>query len=377
MTADVVVVGGGAAGTATALALHRLGASVIVVDRSIPHPVLAEGLPPRATPLLRDLGLWTDFLASGQRPLYGNRSTWGSQNSMDTDFIRSPHGTGWRLDRPAFDRLLIHALDTHHIGRMDRTRLLHVERGSATHWSLIASRCGVRTRLGADVLIDASGRSRQVSRLLGVPGLAYDRLIGMIGIFASNADVTEHASITEIEAVPDGWWYASLLPDGRLLAGYMTDVDNPTATIAGRRDGWLVLLRRAYRLSEWARKQGYNLTGSVRRVAANSSRPATATGAGWCAVGDAGAAHDPLSSHGIVSALETGRRAAEAIAGSAGGGLAAYDEFLKDSYARYLAEWLSYYALEVRWSQQEFWQRRHQALHDILSEDPRRSGSIS
>jgi 2-polyprenyl-6-methoxyphenol hydroxylase-like FAD-dependent oxidoreductase len=87
-------------------------------------------------------------------------------------------------------------------------------------------------------------------------------------------------------------------------------------------------------------------------------------GDGWVAAGEAAAAYDPLSSHGIGSALAGGRQAAAALAAALegdSGALTAYAERLRAGYARYL--WLrhAFHADERRWPAAPFWARRHEA----------------
>ena len=74
-------------------------------------------------------------------------------------------------------------------------------------------------------------------------------------------------------------------------------------------------------------------------------------GEGWIAAGDAAAAHDPLSSHGIGSALDGGRRAARAVAAPLRGDDTAfptYKERLLADYTRYLWTRNAYYRNERR-----------------------------
>ena len=99
-----------------------------------------------------------------------------------------------------------------------------------------------------------------------------------------------------------------------------------------------------------------------RVVAAGSSLLTQPVGDGWIAAGDAAAAHDPLSSLGIGSALAGGRVAARAVAATLDGDVSArgaYIEQLRSDYARYLWERHAYYADERRWSSMPFWERRH------------------
>jgi flavin-dependent dehydrogenase len=85
-------------------------------------------------------------------------------------------------------------------------------------------------------------------------------------------------------------------------------------------------------------------------------------GEGWAAAGDAAAAYDPLSSHGIGSALAGGRQAAATLVAALQGdaaALPAYGEGHRAGYARYLWSRHAYYADERRWPDAPFWKRRH------------------
>ena len=62
-----------------------------------------ESLVPAARNILLELGMWERFLGSGHVPCYGNVAAWGSSELVAMDFIRSPYGHGWHLDRTRFD----------------------------------------------------------------------------------------------------------------------------------------------------------------------------------------------------------------------------------------------------------------------------------
>jgi flavin-dependent dehydrogenase len=365
--ADVAVLGRGPAGAAAALELARLGASVIVVDRGIKRSTLGESLPPGAATVLRKLCLWDEFLTGGHKPAYGNRSSWGTAAIEESDFIRSPHGNGWHIDRPHLDGMLQGALDRAGVRIIARTRALGCRQDSGGRWTLTLTNGETPRRLDADFLIDAGGRARQLVRMLGVGRRVYDRLIGAVSILTPEAEEPDHSAFTQIEAMPDGWWYASVLPDGRLAAGYMTDADGETGKLARTEKGWLSLLERTIHLRERVARYAHRLQGAIQCVAADSSRLEHVTGNRWCAAGDAAAAYDPLSSQGITSAMTAGMRAARAIGASDRGGLIDYEERMRHEYAHYLAQWLGYYALERRWENSTFWRRRHDALENLLA----------
>jgi flavin-dependent dehydrogenase len=85
-------------------------------------------------------------------------------------------------------------------------------------------------------------------------------------------------------------------------------------------------------------------------------------GANWLAVGDAAAACDPISSQGIMNALEDGIRAAMAIFDALDGrsdGYELYTKYLGARYTDYVANRNCFYGLERRWLKSPFWRRRH------------------
>jgi flavin-dependent dehydrogenase len=87
-----------------------------------------------------------------------------------------------------------------------------------------------------------------------------------------------------------------------------------------------------------------------------------AAGPGWAAAGDAAAAFDPLSSHGLTTALWGGRHAALAAAACLAGDpepVARYAATLRDAMSAFLRQRGSVYAHERRWPDRPFWQRRH------------------
>src|SRR4030095_11414104 len=101
---DVVVIGGGPAGTAVALALVTQGVSVLVVERSNYQQLrFGETLPPEIQPTLSRLGLWHGFLQAHHLRSVGIRSIWGSTEPYDQSFIFNPYNDGWHVDRRAFD----------------------------------------------------------------------------------------------------------------------------------------------------------------------------------------------------------------------------------------------------------------------------------
>ncbi|MDQ3813332.1 MAG: NAD(P)/FAD-dependent oxidoreductase [Armatimonadota bacterium] len=368
-TSDVVILGGGPAGCTTALVLARAGLSVCLIERTDNAGwKVGESLPPAAKPLLQDLGLWQRFTEDGHTPCYGNRSAWGSSQLEDYDFIRDPQGTGWHLDRRRFNHLLTCAAVEAGATRCCPARLSQCRPAPQGDWQLQIVSEGETTHIATEFMVDASGRAGWFARCQGVPRQYYDRLVGIVGVFCATSTKgafsdteADHDSLTLIEAAPDGWWYAGLVPDSRLVVAYMTDADLNSSAAVLLIPSWLERLHQTTHIRERIRRYAYHLSVSPHVISANSSRLTQMTGGRWLAVGDAAAAHDPLSSQGILTALATGLLAAQTIQRHRAGdpvALENYNQHLQRAYDRYLVQRAAYYELEQRWPSSPFWRRR-------------------
>ena len=165
---------------------------------------------------------------------------------------------------------------------------------------------------------------------------------------------------TLVEAAGTGWWYSAPLPQDRLITVFMTDADLARDGVT-RFSGWLDRLAAAPHTGARALRYGAGLACPPMVVPAASARLDRMGGADWLAIGDAAASFDPLSSQGIVSALETGIKAAAACVrrlGGETGALAAAAACQETVWNTYVVERMNYYGLERRWPGASFWRRR-------------------
>ena len=104
-----------------------------------------------------------------------------------------------------------------------------------------------------------------------------------------------------------------------------------------------------------------NIHVPVRKVNASSHICSQLTGRNWLMLGDAAMSFDPLSSHGMTTAMYMADKAGEAIAQYFSGqsqGLDAYSEKMTSIYNTYLNELVERYNGEQRWSSELFWQSK-------------------
>ena len=336
---------------AIALARHAPGSRVCLaasVDDEAPR--LGETVPPPIQPFLQHLGLWRRFPRDGHDPAYRSLAAWGSPVLAGNEFMLYVHQTGWRLDRRRFDRMMRDAAAD--VARVVPAAITGAEY-DARGWSLRVGNDELRAR----ILVDATGRAARVSRWLGARIADSDRLIGcFVTVPESNAAMRE----TLIEAVPDGWWFATRLPDRRRVLGCMTDADIVRRLRLGGVDGWLDALGATnFARLHW---NGERSIDTPRIVAAGSRLFRNVIERPFIAVGDALSCFDPISGQGIVKALRSGIFAAYAAADWLRGdasGLTRYQELAAREFAGYRRTLRGYYRQETRWPDAPFWQRRH------------------
>lgn len=105
---DVVILGGGPAGTAAGLTLRKRDdiAVAIVEATGYQTPRIGESLSPGVRALLDYLDVWRAFRRQQPLEAFGSRAAWGSPEPGALDYLFTIHGTGWSLDRLRFDRML-------------------------------------------------------------------------------------------------------------------------------------------------------------------------------------------------------------------------------------------------------------------------------
>jgi flavin-dependent dehydrogenase len=352
--AEVLVVGAGPAGCATALALLAAGRSVTVIDRAAPAAVgWGEVLPPAAWPALEGLGLAGSFREQRHLPARIVRCRWGTGPAYEIDLALHPYGGGWHLDRGRFDAMLRDAVRARG-GSVERGALRRVRRDDGQWLVSMGARFGP---VRADVLVDASGRARAVARRLGAGRSALDALVGLVAVGPTVRAEGPVRVATVIEAADAGWWYAGRLPGGRVVAAFLTDPDLlPVGRDRLPRFFAAALARTALVAREWVEVAG---PATLRVAPAGTGRLGCPAGPGWLAVGDAAMAFDPLSGHGIAAALDSGLRAGAVVDRMLSGDGGAHVDHARIADAAYRAQLrlrAHYYGQERR--QTPFWQRR-------------------
>jgi flavin-dependent dehydrogenase len=347
---DVLVAGGGPAGSAVALELSRRGFLVAIIEQSgYENFRVGETVPPEIRKLLAGLGVWERFLASERLESFGIRSAWETPAARHHDFLYNPYGCGWHVDRARFDAMLASAAEHAGAVLMVSARITALHQDANGTWLVEVAQEGKRRILRGRLLVDATGRKAFIARKLGCRANVVDRLIGAVALQPRS----ESAQWTLIEAVENGWWYSAPLPGARTVFAYMTDSD------LWRASRWGKLLKGAPLTSE--RASAIGTWSPIRVVSAASMIRRPVVGPNWIVVGDAAFAIDPLSGQGIYKTIETALRSAAAVARAFEGdtsGMGEYESWAVESFRSYLAVRHRFYSSVERWPVSPFWQRR-------------------
>lgn len=357
MPEGALIVGGGPAGLAVAIALARRHIAAIVIERTAYADVrIGEHLSPAGVMKLRALDAGSHLRLDSHGSSAGLEAYWGSDTASHMDYFRHPGQRGVNLSRPRFDAELAHACECTGATVLRGATLLQA-RATDSGWDVDISENGNARHFAVALVIDASGRAATFARRQGARVHAEDRQIA-IACLAERPDEGISTRNT-VETVETGWWYSAPIGTDRRIVMLVTD-DDLLPRGEDRVTWWLRELGRTTRLPH-----GLRVDRRPKRLvlrSARSQRLEAMCGAKWLAVGDAAMAFDPLSSQGIAKAFDHAQRAATNIAAYFAGEAQALQSLaaeFEDEYAAYRATRTRYYRMERRWCESPFWQRRH------------------
>lgn len=321
---DVLVVGGGPAGSIAAAKLARAGLRVRLLEAgSHPRAHVGESLLPGIIPILDDVGALPAIEAAGFARKTGSTLWgWGRTPRWDLWFADSDaYDSAWLVERARFDAILFaHARACGAELReraVVRELLWADDRVVGARWQ---SRDEPTPKLvHARWVIDASGQSALQGRALGlrepIDGLRHQAMWAHFeGVARLPAPRSEQALFV---AQPTQWWWMFPLADGRTSIGVVQlDAGEHRGPVRPDFDGELA---KCDELAALVHPHGRRIS-EVRNERDWSWRSRTVAGPGWLAAGDAAGFIDPVLSTGVMLALHSAWHAATTVIALTAGG---------------------------------------------------------
>jgi flavin-dependent dehydrogenase len=321
-TRDVIVIGGGPAGSTTACLLARQGRDVLLLEREkFPRPHIGESLMPATYHTFERLGVLDKLHAGGFvrkeavrfYPPSGRAGT-----PFYFDEVEPPESAAtWQVDRGPFDALLLEHAVEQGVELLQPCSVVDLlQEGERVAGVVATGQDGARQEIPARVVVDATGQNTLIARRLRLKQV--DDKLRHTAFFTrylgARRDEGRDAGATVIlhTRKGDSWFWFIPLPGGVTSVGVVGHIDYLLKGRAG--DPQQVYdEEKALCPALGERLAIATQTEPVRVQKDFSYISRRIAGQGWVLVGDAFGFLDPIYSSGVFLALKSAEYAADSI----------------------------------------------------------------
>lgn len=354
---DVLIIGGGPAGCSAALTLLNQTSLKIGIIESTNYSSIriGESVSSGIEPLLKYIGVETNFLSQYHFSSSRIDSSWGTEKIFSREYFFTAQGNGWNLDRKRFDRMLMDKVKQKNAFIFLSSKIINRKRDDKWHLEIMQHE--TKINIIADYIIEASGKKATFLRNLSSEWKVYDYLIGLGGIIEGYYN-PDNSSVTLLESTNNGWWYSTPIPDNKMVVMFMTDSDIANTNHLNNSQSWNDLLQNTLHISK--RMKNLELD-DVKMFPAYSQVLTKLPHLNVIPAGDAASSFDPLSSIGIGHAISSGIQAAHIVHGLLNSDDYLFSKYLQNisqNFFNYLENKKNYYDVEKRWKDNLFWKRR-------------------
>jgi geranylgeranyl reductase family protein len=318
---DVVVIGGGPAGSTAATLLAQAGRSVLLVDRErFPRFRLGESLMPATYWTFERLGLLDKMRSSPfvqkHSVQFFTKSGKGALPFYFAEFDGHESSQTWQVDRTEFDHMLLdHASESGvevRQGANVKEVLFEGERAVGVD---LETDEGQRARIASRVVVDCSGQTSLIARERGLkqfdPQLQHASIYTRYKNAWRDSGRDEGATLIMHTESARSWFWFIPLPNDEVSVGVVAPID--------------YLLKRGETIEKVyhdevaicpemrCRLDGAEQVFPIRAIRDFSYISKEIAGDGWILAGDAFGFLDPMYSTGVFLAMKSAEFAADAI----------------------------------------------------------------
>jgi flavin-dependent dehydrogenase len=316
---DVVIIGGGPAGSTHGTFLARKGYRVLILEREVfPRFHIGESLLPYGNDILKESGAWEKVEKAGFMPKLGAEFCTGNAfKSRCIWFAKGlipGYGKTFQVERAKFDHILLnHAAECgctiQEGAKVEEVKL----NDSEARVSYIQN--GMKHEVSSRWLVDASGRDAFLGRYFNIPKHELDipkrtaTYAHYTGVFRNSGEMEGHITVVRLEG---GWFWIIPLDKEKTSVGMVQEVERlrqsgmtPEKCLEATIEESTELrfrMKDAVRVSEYHTSSNYCY--AYKKI----------VGPRMIMIGDSGGFIDPIFSSGVMIALKSGQIAADWIA---------------------------------------------------------------
>ncbi len=321
MNPDVIVIGGGPAGSTVSTLIAQRGRKVVLFERErFPRFHIGESLIPETYWVLKRLGMLPKMQKSHFVKKYSVQfvNSQGKESAPFYFWDNKPHECSqtWQVVRSEFDQMMLQNAREHGVEAHEGVRVLDVLfEGERAVGVRIREEDGTEHEVRASVVVDASGQVGILQNRMGLR--VWDPLLNKGAIWTywrgayRDSGRDEGATMVLQTADRKGWFWYIPQHDDMVSVGVVAPFDElfkgrgPYAQTYEEEVAKCPALKQ--RIASATRATGYFATKDY------SYRATKVAGDGWVMIGDAFGFLDPLYSSGVLLALRSGEMAADAI----------------------------------------------------------------
>jgi flavin-dependent dehydrogenase len=322
---DVIIVGGGPAGAASAMFLLQAGIKPVIVEKvQFPRYHIGEAMPGECAGLLRGLGLERRLLAEGY-PIKNGGKVWGTGGKRSF-FVEAAARTpdnrlrptwAWQVRRSTFDKILLDAAIERGAELLPCEAVAPLVAGDRVTGLRIRTPQGATEDLSSEVLIDASGMATFLcNRGLTSPkerGL-YDKQVAIFSQVPGAICKSDEGDNNTLIFYRQKYHWAWLIPlnGGVTSIGVVAPSEYFKAQKLAQPD-YLKLEMSTLNPELTKRVPDTTFVDEVRGISNFSYHIRHFTGQGFLCVGDSHRFIDPIFAFGLYLAIKEAQFASQAI----------------------------------------------------------------